>query len=187
MAVLLYLPLLTGRTQQSCLCGDALTETCDNNSESSQCYDSLLYVIYYVNSFTHLAKNTMHTHILTNNHDYRINIMIIVVWMMSYSVLLTINYSLLFMQCKTSGVLMHVLFRPLIQHFSTVFSINTWKMSKANSQTKTEPALFQRDRVIPGHLLLSHPQRWACGEESMSVFWHLPCLWWWWAISCMEQ
>lgn len=73
---------------------------------------------------------------------------------------------------KASRVLLHALCCPLIQYFSSVLSKNTWHLqeSKANSQTKTEPVSLQWDGVIPGHLLVSRPQRWACGEESMAVY-----------------
>lgn len=89
--------------------------------------------------------------------------------------------------------LMHVLCSPLIQHLGTVLSKNTWhfRVSKANSQTKTEPVSFRRDGVIPGHLLVRRPERWACGEESMALFFFspsnfqsVPCSWWWQATSC---
>lgn len=73
---------------------------------------------------------------------------------------------------KTSSVFMHVLYSPVIQHFSAASSKNTWhfRSSKANSQTKTEPASFHWDGVIPGHLFERRPERGACGEEKACPF-----------------
>lgn len=70
--------------------------------------------------------------------------------------------------------------------FSAVLPKNTWhfRASKANSQTQTEPAPFHWDGVIPGHLLVRRPQRWARGEESMVYFGILRR---WRAMFCTEQ
>lgn len=84
---------------------------------------------------------------------------------------------------------MHVLCSPLIQHFGTVWSKNTWhfRVSKANSQTKTEPVSFHWDGVIPGHLFVRRPERWGLWRRKHGrLFWSVPCLRRWRATSCLK-
>lgn len=41
---------------------------------------------------------------------------------------------------------------------------------KQTHKQKREPVSFHWDGVIPGHLFARRPQRWACGDESVAVY-----------------